>query len=109
MNQKAYVIVATYGEAYEEYADFTEIQLFVCHTQIEAELFIEAFNNREAPYWEKIEEFFMWRRNGIHLADLSNMDPEHAADLRKYCIPKNISFGYEELDVLALIQPHPVT
>jgi hypothetical protein len=105
MSQKAYVIYANWGE----YDDYTKATMFVCPMQMEAELFVEAFYNREKPYWEKVEEFFLRRMNGINLDDLSNMDPERAADLRKYCVPQDIGFGYDELDILTLIQHHPNT
>ena len=104
MYQKAYVILASWGE----YDDFTEVPLFICPMQMEAEMFVDAFHQREQPYWSKIEDYFLWSRYGIHLADLANVeDQEEAADMRKYCIPHDIGFSYKELEVLTLIQHHP--
>ena len=100
MEQKAYVICADWGE----YDDYTQIPMFVCYMQMEAELFVEALCKQEQPYWEKIEDYFLWSRYGIHIADLVNVKDQEAADMRKYCIPHDIGFSYKELDVLTLIQ-----
>ena len=84
MSQKAYIIQASWGE----YDDFTEIPLFICPMQMEAEMFVEAFCKRERPYLAKIEDYFMSEYGYI---------------------PHDIGFSYKELDVLTLLQHHPAT
>jgi hypothetical protein len=84
MNQKAYVINAIWGE----YDDYTRIPMFVCPMKMEVELFVEAFNNREPPYWNKVEDYFM-REYGY--------------------VPHDIGFSWDEIDILTLIQHHPNT
>ena len=87
MNQKAYVICASWGE----YGDYTRIPMFVCYMQIEADMFIDALNNKEAHYWEKVTSYFA-KNCGVG-----------------YHIPDDIGFGWDEIDVLTLIQHHPAT
>lgn len=84
MTQKSYVICATYGE----YDDFTRIPMFVCHMQMEADLFVEALNNRERPCWNKVVDYFA-KHFGVD-----------------YMIPDDIGFGWEEVDVMTLCEKH---
>lgn len=87
MNQKAYIINATWGE----YDYCTRIPMFVCYMQIEADMFVDALNNKETHYWEKVTSYFA-KNYGMN-----------------YRIPDDIGFSYEEIDVLTLIQHHPST
>ena len=51
---KSFVICGTWGE----YDDFTRVPMFVCHDEDEAIMFVEALNNKEEEYFEKVIDFF---------------------------------------------------
>lgn len=90
MNQKAYVISVTYGE----YDDFNSIPLFVCMMDVERDLFLEALNNRESPYYDKVVNYF---------------HKEYPCSDRDSCIPHDIGFDWKEVELLTLMQHHPAT
>lgn len=83
MCEKAYVIGVTYGE----YDDFTHIPMFVCYMKMEAELFLDALENREEPYWGQVVNYFT----------------SYGAD---YVVPEDIGFNLTEVDVLTLCERH---
>ena len=78
MQQKSYVICAVYGESYEECNNFSKYPIFVCSTAIELDMFLDALEKKEQPYWDKVVKFF----NG--------------------CVPPNIEFESHEVDLLTL-------
>ena len=90
MDQKSYVICATYGE----YDDFNLIPVFVCPTAMELDLFIEALNNKEQPYWEKVVDFFA---------------KFYPTTDREHCVPEDVGFESHEVDLLTLCHQHPAT
>lgn len=90
MNQKAYVISATYGE----YDDFTNIPMFVCITDTERDLFLEALNSRESYYYNKVVDYF---------------HKEYPCRERDSCVPEDIGFEWKEVELLTLFEPHPAT
>ena len=53
---KYYLIYISYGEGFETYGWSIEIPMFVCKTQDERDLFIDALENKENPYWDKVVE-----------------------------------------------------
>ena len=90
MNQKAYVISATYGE----YDDFNSIPLFVCLMDMERDLFLEALNNRESPYYDKVVDYF---------------HKEYPCSERDSCVPDGIGFDWKEVELLTLFKQPPAT
>ena len=97
--ENGYVIYASYGE----YDDYTEIPMFFCPTKMEAELFVEAFENKEQPYWQKINKFFRkWygHENNPCISD---------EDINEFYIPGDLSFGIKDVEVLTLMEKHPAT
>ena len=90
MNQKSYVICATYGE----YDDFNRIPIFVCPTEMELNLFLDALYNREQPYWEKVVDFFA---------------KFYPTTDREHCVPEDVGFESHKVDLLTLFQQHPAT
>lgn len=90
MNQKSYVICATYGE----YDDHNRIPIFVCPTEMERDLFIDVLYQKEQPYWDKVIDFF------------SKFYPNTE---RECCIPEDIGFEWHEVDLLTLLHQHPAT
>jgi hypothetical protein len=90
MDQKSYVICATYGE----YDDFNRLPIFVCQTKMELDLFIDALYKKEQPYWSKVVDFF------------ANMCSTTA---REYCVPEGLGFEWHEVDLLTLCDKHHAT
>ena len=90
MNQKAYVISATWGE----YDDFTSIPLFVCMMDIERDLFMEALYKKESPYYDKVIAYF---------------NKEYPNSYDETHVPHDIGFSWNEVDILTLCQQHPAT
>lgn len=88
--QKAYVILATYGE----YDDFNTIPLFVCLNTMERDLFYDALQKHEKPYFDKVIDYF-------HKM-YPNTDIEN-------CVPCDIGFDCREVDVLTFFSTHPNT
>lgn len=51
---KSFVISGTWGE----YDDYTQVPMFVCNSVDEANLFCEALDNKERPFWDDVEKYF---------------------------------------------------
>ena len=90
MNQKAYVISATWGE----YDDFTSVPLFVCLMDIERDLFVDALYNKESPYYDKVVDYF---------------NKEYPNCYGESHVPEDIGFTCNEVDILTFLTQHPPT
>ena len=93
-----YVIYASYGE----YDDYNEIPMFFCNMEMEAHLFIEALENKEQPYWQKVIDFFRARAGCSN----SNISDE---EIEQYRMPSDLGFGLSKVEVLSLMDKHPAT
>lgn len=93
-----YVIYASYGE----YDDCAEIPMFFCTMEMEAYLFIEALENKEQPYWQKVIDFFR-ARAGCSNSDISD------EEIEKYRMPDDLGFGINKVEILSLMDKHPAT
>ena len=97
MMKQCYLLSACYGE----YDDYNELPMFVCNLEIEAHLFLEALNNKEQPYWQKVVDFF--RQKGGYDKTISDRKIE------EYYMPHDLSFKLCSLDILQLTDTHPAT
>ena len=96
---QGYVIYCNYGE----YDDYVELPLFFCPIKFEADLFLEALNNKEKPYYDKVIEFFK-KRHAIG-AKLCENEQEFA----DMYLPRDLGFGYHPVEVLTLMEQHHAT
>lgn len=87
MNTTVYVISATWGE----YDDFTSVPLFVCVMDIERDLFLDALNKRESPYYDKVVDYF---------------HKEYPCSDRDTCVPESIGFDWKKVELLSLNSQH---
>ena len=88
MNTTVYVISATWGE----YDDFTSVPLFVCAMDIERDLFLDALNKRESPYYDKVVDYFQ---------------KEYPCADRDTCVPDDVGFSWKKVELLSLTDRHP--
>lgn len=72
-----YIIVASWGE----YDDHTTMNLFACRTRDEAALLVEALNNKEEGYWEKV--FRKFQTDGGY-------------------IPHDIYFYFDKIEIISI-------
>lgn len=76
----SFLIYASWGE----YDDFTTCPLFFCDDIDSATMLVDAFNNKENPYWELVVEFFV---------------NEFGSE---YTIPSDIGFNFKELNKISI-------
>jgi hypothetical protein len=96
--ETGYVIYASYGE----YDDYTELPLFFCPTKMEVDMFTEALNKKEKPYWDKVVATWKKRFEGL----ASAIKEEEFIEM---FMPRDISFGYHEIEIMTLFRQHPAT
>ena len=87
MNTTVYVISATWGE----YDDCTSVPLFVCVMDIERDLFLDALNKRESPYYDKVVDYF---------------HKEYPCTDRDSCVPVGLGFDWKKVELLSLNSQH---
>ena len=94
-----YVIYACYGE----YDDYNEVPMFFCSMEMEAHLYMEALENQEQPYWQKVIDFFRKRAGCEGSTAISD------EEIEKYRMPSDLGFGLNKVEVLSLMEKHPAT